>query len=201
MGSRVHNLTREYFVGMPRQADVHLLKRELNKTKEMLEDMREESADFSDLKELRGDLLSRVHNITREYLLTQPHQSDIHSLRRDLNATRLMVGELGTDLDERPTHADLAKMKLAVWNTTRDFLEKDYLSVNKALLSMSAQQVSGPKFTGLKQPGELGTRDLLRAHREQRFVDRKIILLEEVPGGVPHGQLHLSQIGVGRPLV
>merc|ERR1712194_936100 len=102
-----------------------------------------ESADFSDLKDLRGDLLSRVHNITREYLVTQPHQSDIHSLRRDLNATRLMVGELGTDLDERPTHADLAKMKLAVWNTTRDFLEKDYLSVNKALLSMSAQQVSG----------------------------------------------------------
>jgi hypothetical protein len=150
--SRVHNLTREYFVGMPRQADVHMLKRELNKTKEMLEDMREETADFNDLKEMRGDLLSRVHNITREYLLTQPHQSDIHSLRRDLNATRLMVGELGTDLDERPTHADLAKMKLAVWNTTRDFLEKDYLSVNKALLSMSAQQVSGPKFTGLKQP-------------------------------------------------
>jgi len=150
--SRVHNLTREYFVGMPRQADVHMLKRELNKTKEMLEDMLAESADVNDLKEMRGDLLSRVHNITREYLLTQPHFSDIHSLRRDLNATRLMVGELGTDMDERPTHADLAKMKLDVWNTTRDFLEKDYLSVNKALLSMSAQQLSGPKFTGLKQP-------------------------------------------------
>merc|ERR1712166_865421 len=119
--SRVHNLTREYFVGMPRQADVHMLKRELNKTKEMLEDMLAESADVNDLKEMRGDLLSRVHNITREYLLTQPHFSDIHSLRRDLNATR-------------------------------DFLEKDYLSVNKALLSMSAQQLSGPKFTGLKQP-------------------------------------------------
>lgn len=37
--SRVHNLTREYFVGMPRQADVHMLKRELNKTKEMLDVM------------------------------------------------------------------------------------------------------------------------------------------------------------------
>jgi hypothetical protein len=150
--SRVHNLTREYFVGMPRQADVHMLKRELNKTKEMLEDMREDSADWNDLKEMRGDLLSRVHNITREYLLTQPHQSDIHALRRELNTTRLMLGELGTDLDERPTHADLAKMKREVWNTTKDFIEKDYLSVNKALLSMNAQHVSGPKFTGLKQP-------------------------------------------------
>ena len=52
--SRVHNLTREYFVGMPRQADVHLLKRELNKTKEMLEDMREDTTDWNDLKEMRG---------------------------------------------------------------------------------------------------------------------------------------------------
>jgi len=150
--SRVHNLTREYFVGMPRQADVHMLKRELNKTKEMLDVMIEESTDVDDLKELRGDLLSRVHNITREYLASQPHQSDIHSLQRELNATRLMVGELGTDLDERPSRTELAALKLEIWNSTRDYLEKDYISVNKALVKLKSQQISGPKFTGLKQP-------------------------------------------------
>ncbi len=150
--SRVHNLTREYFVGMPRQADVHMLKRELNKTKEMLEDMLEESADVNDLKELRSDLLTRVHNITREYLAAQTHTKDIHAMQRELNDTRLMVGELGADMDERPTHAELAALKLEVYNHTRDYLEESYVSVNKALLRMTSQQNSGPKFTGLKQP-------------------------------------------------
>ena len=147
--SRVHNLTREYFVGMPRQADVHSLKRELNKTQAMLDGMLEESTDVSDLKELRSDLLSRVHNITREYLQALPHQSDINALHRELNSTRLMVGELGTDMDERPTHADLADMKEKVWNSTRDNMN-DYLTANKALLQ--SLQMTGTKFTGLKQP-------------------------------------------------
>jgi hypothetical protein len=149
--SRVHNLTREYLMGMPKAADLTKLHHEINKTQDMVADIGEEVATTLDLKELRGDMLSRVHNITREYLATMPRQSDIHALQRELNTTKLTLAGHNTAIDEMPTRAELSKMKMEMWNHTKEYLERDFLSLNKQMTQM-AQASFAPKFSGLKQP-------------------------------------------------
>ena len=147
--SRVHNLTREYLVGMPHLADLTKLNHEINKTRDMVASMSEEAATSLDLKELRGDMLSRVHNITRDYLANSPRNADLHALQKQLNSTNLKLKSFD---DEVPTRGDLTNLKMEMWNHTREYIDKDSASMNKALARLSETKGYEHKFSGLKQP-------------------------------------------------
>merc|ERR1711865_271902 len=68
----------------PQWSDYHALARVMNSTKDQLA----ETPNADDFIELRRDVVSRVHNLTREYFVGMPRQADVHMLKRELNKTK-----------------------------------------------------------------------------------------------------------------
>ena len=77
----------------PRWADYNALGRQMNRTKDMLD----ETPNADDFIELRRDVVSRVHNLTREYLVGMPHLADLTKLNHEINKTRDMVASMSEE--------------------------------------------------------------------------------------------------------